>query len=107
MKATSFFSSLRAIAAKSPIALVCQVSAPSAGAFFVLPLALLGAATHSPTASAQTVTYSGVGAVNFGTANVCPSGKTTPAPCSKTLTLTYNITESGDLGTPQALTTGA
>jgi len=45
--------------------------------------------------------------VNFGGVNVCPSGKTTPSPCSETLTLTYNVTASGRLGTPLALTTGA
>ena len=107
MKASSLFSRLRAIAAKSPFTPVCQVSTRSAGAFFVFALAVLVAGTSQSTASAQSVTYAGSGAVNFGTANVCPAGKTTPAPCSKTLTLTYDVTESGTLGTPQALTTGA
>jgi hypothetical protein len=58
-------------------------------------------------ASAQVVTFTGSQAVNFGSVNVCPSGQSTPAPCSKTLTLTYNVTGSGTLGTPQVLTTGA
>jgi sugar lactone lactonase YvrE len=31
-------------------------------------------------------------AVNFGNVNVCPAGQTTPAPCSQTLTLNYNVT---------------
>ena len=44
--------------------------------------------------------------VNFGTANVCPSGQTSPAPCSQTLALNYNITEGGALGTPKVLTGG-
>ncbi len=45
--------------------------------------------------------------VNFGSANVCPSGQTIPAPCSQTVTLNFNITASGTLGTPQVLTMGA
>ena len=106
MNSKSLFSHLRSFIAKSPITLICQVSTTSLGAFFVLALAILVAGTSTPTASAQTVTYTGAGAVNFGSANVCLAGKTTPAPCSKTLTLTYNVTESGTLGTPQALTTG-
>ncbi len=44
--------------------------------------------------------------VNFGSLNVCPAGQSSPAPCSGTLTLTYNITASGTLGTPQVLTFG-
>jgi hypothetical protein len=106
MNSKSLFSHLRSFIGKSPITLICQVSTTSLGAFFVLALAILVAGTSTPTASAQAVTYAGTGAVNFGSANVCPSGKTTSAPCSKTLTLTYNVTESGTLGTPQALTTG-
>ena len=45
--------------------------------------------------------------LGFGSANVCPAGQTTPAPCSKTLTLSYNVTAGGALGTPQVLTQGA
>jgi sugar lactone lactonase YvrE len=45
--------------------------------------------------------------VNFGSANICPNGQTTPAPCSQTITLNYNVTASGTLGTPQVLTSGA
>ena len=44
--------------------------------------------------------------VNFGSANVCPTPQTTPAPCSNTLTLSYNITASGTLGNPNVLTQG-
>ena len=47
--------------------------------FRVAPVALLlavGVGWSAPTASAQ--------AVNFGSVNVCPSGATTPAPCSGT-----------------------
>jgi sugar lactone lactonase YvrE len=44
--------------------------------------------------------------VNFGSANICPAGQTTPAPCSQTITLNYDVTASGTLGTPQVLTGG-
>jgi len=45
--------------------------------------------------------------VNLGGANVCAPGATTPTPCGQTLTLNYNVTASGTLGTPQVLTGGA
>jgi sugar lactone lactonase YvrE len=45
-------------------------------------------------------------AVNFGSANVCPSGKTSPAPCSQTVALTYNITAAGTIGSTNVLTQG-
>ncbi len=45
--------------------------------------------------------------VNFGSVNVCAAGQTTPSPCSSTLTLNYNVTTNGTLGTPQVLTQGA
>ncbi len=38
-------------------------------------------------------------AVNFGSINVCPANQTTPAPCNNTLTLNYNVTGAGTLGT--------
>ena len=47
--------------------------------------------------------------VNFGNVNICPAGQTQPAPCSKTITLSFSITGVGDdpidlvavtLGTP-------
>ena len=42
--------------------------------------------------------------VNFGGANVCAPGATTPAPCSQTLTLTYNVNADTTLGEPQVAT---
>jgi streptogramin lyase len=60
--------------------------------------------------SGVAVTFAGTSpAVNFGSVNVCPPNQTNPAPCSQTLTLTYNVTGTGSvtLGTPQALTLGA
>ncbi len=44
--------------------------------------------------------------VNFGSANICPSGQASPAPCSQAATLTYNITADGSLGAPNVLTQG-
>jgi sugar lactone lactonase YvrE len=57
---------------------------------------------------AQSVKYEGSQPpVNFGSANICTPGLTTPAPCTVTLTLDYSVTAGGTLGTPQVLTTGA
>jgi hypothetical protein len=98
---------LRPSAAKLPTTLVHKVSRFSVGAILGVSLALPIATAKAPHASAQAVAYAGTGGVNFGTANVCASGNATPAPCSQTLTLTYNVTASGILGTPRALTTGA
>jgi Abnormal spindle-like microcephaly-assoc'd, ASPM-SPD-2-Hydin len=56
----------------------------------------------------QSVSYTGTSpALNFGNLNVCSGGAASPAPCSKTLTLTYNVTATGTLGTPKAVTEGA
>ena len=43
---------------------------------------------------------------NFGNVNVCPSGQTTPAPCSRTVSFTYNITAPVTFSAPQILTQG-
>ncbi|MGD1107272.1 MAG: PASTA domain-containing protein, partial [Terracidiphilus sp.] len=43
---------------------------------------------------------------NFGNVNVCPSGQTTPAPCSGTLTLTYNLAATTTIGVTQVVTQG-
>jgi hypothetical protein len=45
--------------------------------------------------------------VNFGTVNVCPSGQTTPAPCSQTLTLSYNVAAGTTIGSVKFFTLGA
>ncbi len=44
--------------------------------------------------------------VNFGSANVCPSGSTAPAPCSATQTLTFNIPAGTTIGSIKVLTLG-
>lgn len=38
---------------------------------------------------------------DFGTANVCPAGQASPAPCSQTLILNYDFGAAADLGTPR------
>jgi len=38
------------------------------------------------------------GAVNFGNVNVCPTGQTTPAPCTQTLTLNYDTAPTTTFG---------
>ena len=61
----------------------------------------------SPLLLGQSVSYTGTSpALNFGNVNVCSAGAATPAPCSKTLTLTYKVTATGTLGTPRAVTEG-
>ena len=45
--------------------------------------------------------------VNFEGVNVCAPGATTPAPCSSTLTLNFNVNADVTLGTPKVLTLGA
>jgi sugar lactone lactonase YvrE len=45
-------------------------------------------------------------AVKLGNANVCPAGKTSPAPCSQNLTLTYNVLSGGTVSSVNALTQG-
>jgi sugar lactone lactonase YvrE/phosphotransferase system HPr-like phosphotransfer protein len=43
---------------------------------------------------------------SFGNVNVCPSGQTAPAPCSGTLTLTYNLAATTTIGVIQVVTQG-
>jgi len=75
------------------------------------PFALLGGAllcVFPIAVCAQRVSFAGsTPSVNFGNVNLCQTGKTTPAPCSETLTLTYNVTGSGTLGPPNVVTGGA
>ena len=44
---------------------------------------------------------------NFGSINVCPSGQNSPAPCSQSLTLTFNVPQNTTLGAVQVVTQGA
>jgi len=46
-------------------------------------------------------------AVNFGNVNVCPASQTSPAPCSQTLTLNYNVAATTTFGTINVVTQGA
>ena len=45
--------------------------------------------------------------VNFPALNICAPGQTTMAACNRTITLNYNVTAGGTLGTPIVLTQGA
>src|ERR1017187_916820 len=46
-------------------------------------------------------------AANFGNVNVCPAGQSSPAPCSQTLTLNYNVGTTTNFGTTNVVTQGA
>ncbi len=78
-----------------------------AGAIYAL--LMMGALWGAPAAEAQGVTFANVPSapVNFGTANVCPAGQATPAPCSKTLTLEFNVAANTTIGSVRVLTLGA
>jgi sugar lactone lactonase YvrE len=45
--------------------------------------------------------------VNFGGVNVCPAGQVTPAPCTETLTLNYNVAAGVAVSAPVVTTGGA
>jgi len=44
---------------------------------------------------------------SFANANVCPAGQNSPAPCSQSLQLTFNVPQTTTLGAIQVLTQGA
>ena len=44
---------------------------------------------------------------NFGNVNVCPSGQSTPAPCSSTVAFTYNFASTTTISSIKAVTQGA
>jgi sugar lactone lactonase YvrE len=48
-----------------------------------------------------------VGAPNFGSVNVCPSGQGSPSPCGNSLALVYNVSVAGTLGAPNLFTENA
>jgi sugar lactone lactonase YvrE len=45
--------------------------------------------------------------VNLGSADVCPAGQSTPAPCNQTATLNYAINDSTTIGAVNVVTQGA
>ncbi len=47
-----------------------------------------------------------VASPGFGSVNVCPAGQTTPAPCNKTQTLSFNIPAGTTIGSIKILTLG-
>ena len=68
-------------------------------------LAVILGASCVPSAKAQGVTLAS--GLTVFVSNVCPSGQTTPAPCSQTLSLTYNVTAITAIGNIEVLTQGA
>jgi sugar lactone lactonase YvrE len=44
---------------------------------------------------------------NFASANVCPSGQTSPAPCTDTIPVTVNVAANTVIGSAQVVTQGA
>jgi hypothetical protein len=74
-------------------------SLPTLTAAFAALLGLAALAFAATPASAQ--------AVNFGSLNVCPAGKTTPAPCSANQTVTFSIPAGTTITSIPILTTGA
>jgi len=75
------------------------VAVDSSGEVFV--------ADYSPEPSGSNVVELQTHSVNFWSAYVCASGPTTPTGCNTTLTLNYNVSAGGTLGTPNVLTGGA
>ncbi|MFZ1012304.1 MAG: choice-of-anchor D domain-containing protein [Terracidiphilus sp.] len=77
-------------------------------------------ASHAMTYDAalgQVILYSGISpdtdtwewglSNNFGNVNVCPAGQSTPAPCSKTLSLIFNFAADTTITSIQVVTQGA
>ncbi len=57
--------------------------------------------------AAQTFTLTVEQSSTIPAANVCPAGQTSPAPCSATLTVTFNIAAGTTIGSVKILTLGA
>jgi hypothetical protein len=81
-----------------PAAIFAKACVAKLGVAFVALASLVALASATTPVSAQ--------AVNFGSINVCPSGKTTPAPCTANQTVTFNITAGTTIGSIAILTTG-
>src|SRR4051812_43482143 len=88
-----------------PAAIQRVIMKLSKRAFLVSGGALLLAGA-SLFASGQTIANID-GVLKLGSANVCPKGQTTPAPCSLTGTLTFKFTAGGSIGAPLVVTQGA
>jgi len=80
----------------TPTATKTRRASISVGFVALFFLAALASATTS--ASAQ--------AVNFGSINVCPAGKTIPSPCSTNQTVTFSIPAGTTISAIAILTTG-
>ena len=76
-----------------------SLSRSIAACFFAI---LTASAAHATVALSPQIV-----SVNFGSINVCASGQPYTTSCSRTLTLTFNVVQSGTLGTTKVLTRGA
>jgi len=72
----------------------------------IAPLSTLFAALICIVALATATTPAHAQAVNFGSINVCPAGKTTPTPCNATETVTFSIPAGTTISSIPILTTG-
>jgi sugar lactone lactonase YvrE len=70
-----------------------DVAASSNGVIYILQYLLETDVDQLVRAQLQTA--------DFGTANLCPAGQASPAPCSQTLILNYDFGAAADLGTPR------
>jgi len=73
-----------------------------------------GACASSGTSATCTVAVNAAASVtasfvqqDFGSANACPAGQTTPAPCSAAFPVTFNIPANTTIGAVQVVTQGA
>ncbi len=73
-------------------------------------LVLLGGVVeclYPPILAAQTLTFTGATpSVDFGDVNLCKAGETKTSPCSRTMTLSYEVIASGTLGATKVVTQG-
>jgi len=70
------------------------------------PLAVVLVALVCLAALASATTPASAQAINFGSINVCPAGKTTPAPCNVNKTVTFSIPAGTTISSIAILTTG-
>jgi large repetitive protein len=76
------------------------------GLVLTASIMLIVAGGGSSSAQAQALSFAG-GSQSFAATNVCPSGQARPTSCSRALTVRFNVTAGGTLGTPKVLTLGA
>ena len=73
------------------------------------PIGLAGGAAgtvFAADATGNTLLQIQTTSIDFGNANLCPAGQGTPAPCQRSLTLSYTVNASATLGSPVVLNGG-